>query len=110
VLRWNERAEPVHAAMLDFHRELLALRARVLVPRLRDGAHGEGYEVIAPTAVRVTWRLGDGSHLELLANLGASAVTAAGTVAGAPIFGLGDVPARGEGMLGPWSVGWFLDS
>jgi hypothetical protein len=31
--------------------------------------------------------------------------------AGAPIFTLGDVPAcSGEGMLGAWSVGWFLDA
>jgi maltooligosyltrehalose trehalohydrolase len=110
VLRWDERAQPVHAAMLAFHHELLALRASVLVPRLRDGAHGRDYAVVAPAAVHVTWRLGDGSRLELVANLGPEPVSAAYATAGAPIFTLGDVPARsGEGMLGAWSVGWFLD-
>jgi malto-oligosyltrehalose trehalohydrolase len=111
VLRWDERAQPVHAAMLAFHRELLALRASVLVPRLRDGAHGRDYDVVAPTAVHVTWRLGDGSRLELVANLGPEPVSAVYATAGTPIFTLGDVPAcSGEGMLGAWSVGWFLDA
>jgi malto-oligosyltrehalose trehalohydrolase len=111
VLRWSERAEPAHAAMLAFHRELLALRASVLAPRLAGGAHGAGYVVWAPTALHVKWRLGDGSCLELVANLGPEPVRVSYAIAGAALFTLGGVQARcDDGMLGPWSVGWFLDS
>jgi malto-oligosyltrehalose trehalohydrolase len=111
VLRWDERAQPVHASMLGFHRELLALRASVIVPRLAKEARGERYDVVAPAAVHVRWRLGDGSRLELVANLGPEPVRAAYATAGAPIFTLGHVPApSGDAMLGAWSVGWFLDS
>jgi hypothetical protein len=46
-----------------------------------------------------------------VANLGPEPVRASFEGAGAPIFTLGDVPARaGDGTLGPWSVGWFLDA
>ncbi len=111
VLRWNERAEPSHAAMLEFHRELIALRRAVIVPRLQGGAHGEAHQVLPPTAVRVTWRLAGGARLGLVANLGPSAVSASYEISGAPVFTLGDVPAgAGGGTLSPWSVGWFLDS
>jgi malto-oligosyltrehalose trehalohydrolase len=109
VLRWDERAEPAGAAMLAFHRELLDLRARLIVPRLADGAHGDGYTILSPTALLVKWRLGDGSRLELVTNLGPDPIRAAYAIAGQPIFTLGDVPVRsGEWMLSPWSVGWFL--
>ncbi|HEY0384192.1 MAG TPA: malto-oligosyltrehalose trehalohydrolase, partial [Candidatus Elarobacter sp.] len=70
VLRWDERAQPRHAAMLALYGELLALRARLIVPRLASGAHGDGYELLGGTAFRVAWRFGDGARLAVIANLG----------------------------------------
>src|ERR1700736_3167393 len=63
VLRWEERTQPRHAAALALHRELLALRAELIVPRLATGAHGHGYELLGETAFRTAWRFGDGSRL-----------------------------------------------
>jgi malto-oligosyltrehalose trehalohydrolase len=109
TLPWEERAHPEHASMLAFHERLLALRARQITPRLASGAHGDGYELLGPTAFRVRWRLGDGALLTLVANLGAQPATAAYAADGAPLFVLGDVPASADGgTLGPWSAGWFL--
>ena len=109
VLRWNERAMPSHAAMLALHRELLALRNVALVPRLAGGAQGLGFDVTAPTALQVSWRLGDGSRLKLAANLGPEPARTQIAIAGEPLFTVGDVARQaGETTLGAWSVGWFL--
>jgi malto-oligosyltrehalose trehalohydrolase len=109
ALRWEERAEPPHAALLAFHRELLALRAAVIVPRLASGAHGEDHELLAETALRVRWRFGDGARLTLIANLGGEPAAAEYAADGMRVLALGDVPAHGgAGTLPPWSAGWFL--
>ncbi|MBV8750018.1 MAG: malto-oligosyltrehalose trehalohydrolase [Candidatus Eremiobacteraeota bacterium] len=111
VLRWDERAEPVHAAALTQHTELLALRAGLIVPRLANGAHGDGYQVLGPTALRVKWRLGDDAQLGLVANLGPEPARVSYAIAGIPIYTLGTVPKRADDAdLAPWSVGWFLDT
>jgi malto-oligosyltrehalose trehalohydrolase len=111
VLRWDEQSEPEHAAALALHAELLALRHGVIVPRLAAGGRGDGYQLMAPTALLVKWRFGDESSLGLIANLGPEPATVSYAIAGARIFSLGDVPARADqAALAPWSVGWFLDS
>ncbi len=111
VLRWDERSDPVHAAALALHAELLALRHGVIIPRLAGGARGDGYQLIGPAALRVKWRFGDESRLGLIANLGPEPATVSYAIAGTRIFSLGDVPAHADqAALAPWSVGWFLDS
>ncbi|HYW54911.1 MAG TPA: DUF3459 domain-containing protein, partial [Dongiaceae bacterium] len=109
VLRWDERAQPPHAAMLALHRELLALRARVIVPRLAGGAQGERFALLGETAFSVRWRFGDGARLTLIANLGAEPARVSYTADGARVFALGDVPATARPTaLPPWSAAWFL--
>ena len=111
VLRWNERAEPAHAEMLALYHELLALRTGIIVPRLATGAHGDGWQLLGPTAVRVRWRFGDDSRLTLIANLGRRPATVSYAAGGIPIFTLGDVRRHADATtLRPWTVGWFLDS
>jgi maltooligosyltrehalose trehalohydrolase len=56
-----------------YHRQLLALRRTHIVPRL-DSAVSLGADAVGPTAVRATWRLGDGCVLQALCNLGPDAV------------------------------------
>ncbi|HET6632200.1 MAG TPA: malto-oligosyltrehalose trehalohydrolase [Rhodanobacteraceae bacterium] len=55
---------------------LLELRARELVPRL-EGCRASGAEVLGVGALRVDWRLGDGSGYSLWCNLGTQAVRCA---------------------------------
>ena len=111
ALRWDERAQPPHAPALAFHENLLALRAGLIVPRLAHGAHGDGYQVLARTAIRVKWRFGDGSGLGVIANLGPEPAVVSYAIGGVRIFALGEVPAHADAAtLPPWSVAWFLES
>ena len=59
----------------DYYRRLLSLRRSLIVPRLK-GARTVGATVLSEAAVRVQWRLNDGSELTLLSNLGADAACA----------------------------------
>jgi maltooligosyltrehalose trehalohydrolase len=109
ALRWDERDEPAHARALALHRELLALRARAIVPHLAGGAYGAGWETLGDTAFIVRWRFADGARLAFVANLGAAPVRASYTLDGRRIFSNHDVkPRLNDGVLPAWSVGWFL--
>jgi maltooligosyltrehalose trehalohydrolase len=72
------------------YRHLLALRARLVVPRLR-GAKALGAEVLGDKAVAASWRMGDGAVLAIAINLGTEAVAFPGH--GDPIFARGEAGA-----------------
>lgn len=68
-LDWSEPQQDVHSAWLARYRRLIELRSREIMPRLFGAPPYAGiFEVFTPKAVRVEWRLGDGSRLTLLAN------------------------------------------
>ena len=64
---------PEAAHWLNFYRELIALRHRHIVPRLK-GARGTGARALGDKAVTANWRMGDGSTLSVALNLGEAAV------------------------------------
>jgi maltooligosyltrehalose trehalohydrolase len=70
-LDWSEPHAGSHARWLGRYRELLAIRQREIIPRLKGMAPGGTYEMLSRAALRVRWRLRDGSLLLLLANFGA---------------------------------------
>ncbi len=101
-LDWGELAEPAHAAALRWYRQLLAVRARHIVPLLPQLTHAGEYRALAPGALSAWWRTDGGSELTLAVNLRAE-----------PTGGFSDPPARllwqqgrvgTEGTLGAWSV------
>jgi malto-oligosyltrehalose trehalohydrolase len=55
------------------YQRLIALRLHEIVPRLWD-TKSTGATVIGPKAVRAGWRLGDGSRLTIVTNLGSDTV------------------------------------
>jgi malto-oligosyltrehalose trehalohydrolase len=57
-----------------FYQRLLALRQQEIVPRL-PGTVSIGAEPIGPKAVLARWKLGDGSRLTIVTNLGGDAVS-----------------------------------
>jgi malto-oligosyltrehalose trehalohydrolase len=71
-LDWEEPDRPPHRCWLARCRRLLAIRAREIVPRLAGiGGFAGRYDLLDERAIRVEWRLGDGSRLVLLANFAA---------------------------------------
>jgi len=113
-LDWSVPEQPAHAAWLDLVRALLRIRHETITPRL-GGVRGNAGQAasLSDTALRVAWRLGDGSTLELFANLGdqAGEVTRKGEVEGDVLFATDSDLAAGlrAGRLPPWSVLWLLN-
>ena len=103
-LDWSRAARPEGERVLAHHRELIALRAREIVPRIAKGARGR-FDLAGPAGLNVDWDLGEGSRLHLRANFGDAAL-AAGTPAGRSIHVEGEF-ASGE--LGAWSALWTLE-
>ncbi|MET1755003.1 malto-oligosyltrehalose trehalohydrolase [Novosphingobium sp. RD2P27] len=60
---------PDAAEWESFYRELIGLRTRLVVPRLK-GAKAMGAQVLGERAVAASWRMGDGSTLTVALDLG----------------------------------------
>ena len=105
-LDWASLNDQVQAGWLSYYRELLHLRRKYIVPHLTGmSGHGASFDVSAPGALRVVWRLGDGAILRLWANLADQTLRGA-MLAGKILFAS---PQAAEGVLGPWSVLWTLE-
>ncbi len=71
-LEWADRNDGEHARFLSLYRRLIGLRTQEIVPRLVGMRGNSGtYELLGNRALRVTWTLGDGSDLTMIANLSA---------------------------------------
>jgi maltooligosyltrehalose trehalohydrolase len=101
-LDWGTRDSPGGAKRLALVRELLAVRAREIAPRLKSAAFGEAHAG-DNRLLTAHWRMGDGATLRLMANLSASQSADAPAQAGTAIWG-GDPGNR----LPPWSVFWRI--
>jgi malto-oligosyltrehalose trehalohydrolase len=112
-LDWDSLLLADHGDWLEFYRRLLTLRRHEIIPRL-DGMQGGAAEFrqLGETGLRVQWRLGDGSALNLLANLGEAplAVTDLKLPTGEALFAhpFGLAAELASHRLPPWSVAWFL--
>ncbi|WP_045198546.1 malto-oligosyltrehalose trehalohydrolase [Pseudomonas sp. 2(2015)] len=72
------RPRPTHSSQqpwLQLYRQLLALRARHIVPNL-PGIHALGAQVLGPQALTVRWQLERGGELRIDLNLGPTAQVA----------------------------------
>jgi maltooligosyltrehalose trehalohydrolase len=61
------------SAVSELYRQLLQIRHRQIIPRL-PGTQALTAQVLGEGAVSASWRLGDGSHLRIDLNLGATPV------------------------------------
>jgi maltooligosyltrehalose trehalohydrolase len=105
-----------HNDWLHFYRSALAVRTKLLMPRLKN-AKTLGAKVIGEKAVLANWRLGDGSTYSVALNLGPQAVALTGHPPGKVVF---ETPARARdaadrGELGAetfiaWLTGDFADA
>src|SRR5207248_9425471 len=105
-LDWSEHERGEHANWLDRYRRLLTIRRCEIVPRLRGIEPGGTYRVLAPAALRVEWRLGDGSMLVLLTNFGDEPAPLAEPVEPDQMIYCSAVPPEHE--LAPHSAAFYL--
>ena len=110
-LRWSDLDLPLHADSWNYHRQLLALRRREIVPRLKNDAASEaGYSILSESGLTVWWRLGEGSQLMLYANFGTAPIDDLPPPEGRLLFATGRECEAGllSGTLMPLTAAWFL--
>jgi maltooligosyltrehalose trehalohydrolase len=103
-LDWERADEGVHADWFRLYRELLEIRHREIVPRLR-GAQSGRYDLLGEGAVSIRWRMGDGTQLSLLANLAAKPLPASIALVGRWLWSSGILEGT---TLAPWGVLWAI--
>jgi maltooligosyltrehalose trehalohydrolase len=106
-LDWLELDRADHAAWHDYHRNLLALRRREIVPLLPYlSGHSGQARALADAAFEVVWSSDRGERLTLVANLGEAAL-AAPAPTGRLIHA---TPAGAESSEGleSWSARWYV--
>ena len=105
-LDWNELQTPDAQAALALRRGLLDIRHTEIVPRLAEMEGNAGsYALIEEQGLQVSWRLGDGARLRLVANLSATPLKWNDPGGGRVIWS----QAIKEDALGPWAVLWTIE-
>jgi maltooligosyltrehalose trehalohydrolase len=110
AIDWSTQSGARHAAWLRHCRELLAIRAQEIIPRLGKPLAARPSFETAGDLLRVRWVFGHGARLTLVALPAAAARAGSIEVAGRPIW-MSDRTVLKDGALGdlpPWFVGWFL--
>ncbi len=114
VLDWKDRDAPQGRAHLAFYRELLSLRRREIVPRLKGlRGHAGRFDLPGARGLTAEWRLGDGATLSLHANLGDAPLASPpplppGRVIFATHAAMADAPSPPDWPA--WSVTWLIES
>ncbi|HUP31136.1 MAG TPA: malto-oligosyltrehalose trehalohydrolase [Usitatibacter sp.] len=106
-LPWDVIGKEPHAGVLRHYRDVLALRAREIAPRLADKPAEGRYQVAGESGLVVDWTLGDGSLLHMRANFGPREIAAL-PPAGGQLLHLEGARARRDG-LAAWSGTWNLE-
>jgi 1,4-alpha-glucan branching enzyme len=101
---WDTIDTKAGASRLKLVRELLALRRRHTIPHLAGAQFGDA-SARDDGLLRAHWRLGDGTLLDLVANLSNREIAGERPSAGTIIWGDGLT-----GTLAPWSVHWRIGS
>lgn len=110
-LDWTVLNREPHSTMHALYRRLLTLRQHEIVPRLTGVSHLTGNTTvyhIAPKILRLRWKLGDDSELELLANLGMEQAVEVMPECGRMLFATSNMEKAQPNYLPPWSAIWQL--
>jgi malto-oligosyltrehalose trehalohydrolase len=101
-LDWNARDLPKAHRRLTLVRDLLSIRHREIVPRLADARFGDA-SAEDNGLLSASWRIGDGTSLQLWANLSDQVVNFQTKITGTKIWG-GDL----SDVISPWAVHWHI--
>jgi malto-oligosyltrehalose trehalohydrolase len=111
-LDWTLIGTAPHDDVLSFHKQLLALRKKEIMPRLRGLGGGSGSLVgQSGAAFALEWRMGDGSALTLVANMASTPeISPAAQPRGRLVYATEKTADwRSAAPLPPWAVAWFVD-
>ena len=104
-LGWDDLARPPHSGWLAWYRDILAVRHREIVPRLRGIERGGSAEVIGNQGVQVRWQGSGGWELGLAANLSRDTLSGFTPREGRMMWTEGST--EGD-RLAPWTVVWSV--
>lgn len=110
-LDWTVLDREPHSTMHALYRRLLTLRQQEIVPRLTGMTHLTGNTTVSyfgPKVLRLRWKLGDDSQLELAANLGADQTVEVTPAHGRLLFATSNAEKAQPTYLSPWSATWRL--
>jgi maltooligosyltrehalose trehalohydrolase len=99
---WNARDLPKPHRRLALVRDLLSIRRREIVPRLAGARFGDA-SVESDGLLSAGWRMGDGTSLQLRANLSNQIIDFRTRMTGTKIWG-GDL----SDVISPWAVYWHI--
>jgi maltooligosyltrehalose trehalohydrolase len=111
-LDWDSLMIASHAEWLRLYRDLLAVRAREITPRLRGMPGREAHFALLDTnGLLVNWTLGDGGRLTLIADLGDEAAPLLEVPAGRLFYATDSMmsAALSQQAVLPWSAAWFYE-
>ncbi|SER17764.1 1,4-alpha-glucan branching enzyme/maltooligosyltrehalose trehalohydrolase [Nitrosomonas sp. Nm51] len=112
VLNWTDCGRPAHASWLKLYRELLALRHREIIPRLRDmERRSAGFKQLNAHTLYAYWVLADDTRLSVYANFGDEAFNGCNISANAILYTTqhNNREQNNAGALPSWSVIWCLN-
>jgi maltooligosyltrehalose trehalohydrolase len=102
VLDWSTRDLPKPHRRLRLVRDLLSVRRREIVPRLARARFGDA-SVDDDGLLSASWRMSDGTSLQLYANLSDQVINFQTEMTGTKIWG-GDL----SDVISPWAVHWHI--
>ena len=110
MLDWETLNTEQGQQWLNFHRNLLNIRRKKIVPRLAGTKSGNAKKchLIGERAFAAHWRLEDDSMLYLLANLGAAEIPITNKAPGQLLFATPDTLNTQSAKLPGWSIIWTL--
>lgn len=112
-LKWLEKEDESGRRFHTLYKKLLSLRHSHIIPRLA-GIHGgkARYQIIGSKALQASWRLTDGSLLQVVINFSGEPVDNRPTLSGKLLYT--DPPtnrySEDQHSVPPHSVAWFLNS
>jgi len=110
-LDWRALDEPHHRARHALISRLLRIRHSEIVPRLKGVAGNSGtFAAYEAQAIDVRWRLGDGTRLTMIANLGDTPCKVPFEPGGRVLFETeAGIAAQAAAALPGWSVAVLID-
>lgn len=111
-LAWDELDHEPHRQWFEYHRELLRIRNRHIVPRLNGITGGLAhYRQLNDRALSVQWQLNDGTSLKLIANLGNEPAQIDFSSDGKLLFASNTIEQEDilrQGNINPWTAIFYI--